>query len=230
MKFQAAKLSPSDRIRFNLARAGLGALEVLVVIATLALLLIFLVIPSTSHSSRRKANRMKCVSNLKQIGLSVWMWARDHGDEFPWAVSITSNGVKELAFSGDVAEIFRSMSNELTTPKVLTCPDDSKGYPASDWAKLNNGKISYFIGLDANGTNREMILSGDRNLSGGVFTSNRIMEVRATNALIWRPGMHYRLGFIGLSDGSVQAVGDGELQAQVATQAKSIPVARFAFP
>ena len=52
-----------------------------------------------------KAQRIQCVSNMKQIGLGLRMWANDHGDVMP--------------------PDFLTAQNELNSPKILACPSDS---------------------------------------------------------------------------------------------------------
>ena len=132
--------------------------------------------------------------------------------------------------SGDVAALFRSMTNEIVNSKILTCPADSKRSRETNWVKLSNKNISYFIGLDSDETRPQTILSGDRNLSGGVLLTNRVVEVRATNLLVWGADIHRRCGNIGLGDGSAQQVNDRALQNQASNQARILPVTRLAFP
>ena len=145
---------------------GFGALEVLIVVATIALFAVVLLSGIAVRSSPKSA-RIACINNLKQIGLAVRMWSADNGDVFPWAAPISSNGVKELAFSGNVAALFLSMTNEILSSKILTCPSDSKRNRETNWVKLSNKNISYFIGLDVDERKPQTILSGDRNISGG---------------------------------------------------------------
>ncbi len=75
--------------------------------------------------ARKKAERIHCISNLKQIGLAARMWANDNGDGLP------SN--------------FLTMSNELNTPKILVCPADTSRTKARTWAEFNPGNVSYEI-------------------------------------------------------------------------------------
>ena len=230
MNFEAAKFDVNHALRSDHARGGFGALDVLIVVATLALLAVVALfgIPQRSHVSH---SRITCINNLKQMGLAARMWAGDNGGVFPWTVSVSSNGVREPVLSGNLADgIYLSMSNECGTPKILWCPYDLKRTKEPVWANLKNRNISYFIGLDADETKPQTILSGDRNLSGGVFTSNRIMEVRATNVLVWGADIHRRCGNIGMGDGSAQQVTDLTLQNQASNQAQILSVARFAFP
>src|SRR5204863_8248263 len=112
----------------------------------------------------------------------------------PWNVSVQSNGVKELALSGNVAALFLAMSNELSSPKILTCPTDRARTRVRAFSMLWNGNISYFVGLDADQTKPQTILFGDRNVSGGIFTTNRVMEIRSTNVLVWGKDIHQHKG------------------------------------
>jgi len=216
----------NERLRTD---SGVTLIDLFIVVAVLALLAMVL-LPALYRPTAR-APRIHCVNNLKQIGLAARMWSNDH-TQFPWNVPMSSNGVKEIALSGDVAALFRSMSNELSSAKILYCPSDGARTRETNFTKLNNKNISYFIGLDADETKRQTILSGDRNISGGLLISNRIMEVRATNVLVWGADIHGHFGNMGLSDGSVQQVNDVGLQKQVAAhlQSQTNLQSRFAMP
>jgi hypothetical protein len=74
-------------------------------------------------AARAKAQRIACVNNLKQLGLAVRVWATDHNDIFP----------------PDVLTI----SNEISSTKVLVCPADEGRQPAPDWASFTPAHTSY---------------------------------------------------------------------------------------
>jgi hypothetical protein len=210
---------------------GSGLVDVLIVIATVALLV--MVLPGLLPTRNRgRSARIGCVNNLKCIGLAARMWSNENGDEFPWNVSMMSNGVMEIAMSGNLAALFSCMSNELNSPRILFCPNDTKRRRETNFANLSNKNISYFIGLDADETKPQTILSGDRNISGGPFTSNRVMFLTSTNVLVWGKDIHAQAGNLGLGDGSAQQLNQGSLQKQMSAdfQSHSLPTVRFALP
>jgi hypothetical protein len=81
-----------------------------------------LMLPALAKAKGR-ASTISCVSNLKQIGLGARMWANDNSDTFP--------------------PDFKSMSNELTSPKVLVCPADSGKTKVETWAQVGPNNVTY---------------------------------------------------------------------------------------
>lgn len=145
-----------------------------------------------------------CASNLKQIGLAFKTWSLDNGDRFPMSVPTKEGGTMELGGGANAFAHFSVMSNELSTPKVLVCPEDKKRMWATNFdSDLNNFKLSYFVGLDASQTRPTMWLSGDRNLTNK-SALNGIVLVRPGDAVGWTAEMHKAKGHILLADGSVQ--------------------------
>jgi prepilin-type N-terminal cleavage/methylation domain-containing protein/prepilin-type processing-associated H-X9-DG protein len=215
-------------------------IELLVVIAIIAILAAML-LPALA-AAKRKAQRINCVSNLKQVGLAFKLWEGDNGDRYPTAVSTNSGGGQEFIYSASAgvtapggyfpANVFLVMSNELSTPKILNCPSDTKS-PATSWTpaaapsvQFTAANLSYFVSGDASDSYPQMILDGDRNigLSGNATYANGITNAVGYFTLtppggsatqvsmgnknysldIFTTSQHQGAGNLGMADGSVQ--------------------------
>ena len=169
-------------------KAAFTLIELLVVIAIIAILAAML-LPALA-AAKRKAQRINCVNNLKEMGLAFRVWEGDNSDHYPMAVSTATGGAMELTAQGGAtvsagAFIFNFiiMSNELSTPKLLLCTSDS-GHTsaATNWLQLINNYgtlnppspttahnaamayVSYFLCGDTSEAYPQMILTGDRNI------------------------------------------------------------------
>jgi len=191
-------------------------IELAVVIVVIALLAV-MVLPTLAKAKRREQH-IGCISNLKQVGLSFRIFANDNGEQYPFSVSTTNGGAKELVAPGATFLQFRAMSNELSTPYVLTCPADRRSR-ASNWASLTESNLSYFVGLDAKDAWPGALLSGDRNLSvNGVAVRSGLLELTTNSEVGWTAEMHRGAGNLVLGDGSVQLATTAKLTEQVRHQ------------
>ena len=99
----------------------------------------------------RKEVRINCISNMKQISIAFRLWSGDNGDAYTFNTSTNKGGTLEFCdrdrdgFERNSARHFLPMSNELNTPKVLTCPQDPSKKPAADWAGLTAANVTYRI-------------------------------------------------------------------------------------
>jgi hypothetical protein len=148
----------------------------------------------------------------------------------------------ELVATGNITACFQVMSNELSTPKILLCPEDTYRVRATNFSTLNSSNISYFVGLDAAETKPQLFLSGDDNLAiGGIPVKSGVLELSTNAPISWTSGRHiaynshfwtparYRfVGNIGLADGSVQQVTTDGLQK--ALQQTGIATNRLVLP
>jgi len=226
--------------RSNQRNRAMTLTEVLVVICVLAGLVV-LILPMLART--KDGRRPACVLNLKEIGLACKVWAGDNGDKYPMQVSVTNGGAMELALTGDVAEIYRTMSNDLSWPKAFICPADIGRVAATNFTTdFNNSKISYFVGVDATDTQPRMFLSGDDNFAvAGVPVKSGLLELSTNSLIAWTSGRHvdsYKahfwtpaqfVGCIGFADGSVRwqvtqkGLQEAFQQTGVATNRLAIP-------
>lgn len=189
--------------RFSNQRGrALTLVEVLVIIAILALL-VALLLPALADA-KKKAQRISCVNNLMQIGLGFRVWDNNHTNLYPMNVSTNLGGTLEFAFTSEVFRHFQVMSNELATPSVLVCPADERHRAKDFGPAFSNTNISYFVGVDADESNPQMPISGDRNIVGGTKRANGILEITTNQPAVWSSEMHDGVGNVVLTDGSAQ--------------------------
>ena len=112
-------------------------IELLVVIAIIAILAAML-LPALA-AAKRKAQKINCVNNLKQVGISYRIWEGDNNDRYPQAVTAAQGGAQDYCTHGgnnsttgtaatlayNPGMVYLVMSNELATPKILFCPSDT---------------------------------------------------------------------------------------------------------
>lgn len=189
-------------------------IEMLVVIAIIGILAALL-LPVLGQAKAR-ARRVECVNNLKETGLAFHLFAHDHQGKFTTHVSTNDGG--SLEFVGVCYEDFRPLAGALVTPKPLVCPADLPGWrwPATNFVQFDNHNISYVIGLKADPSIPNCILSADGNLPAvPISRSSQIDHIPPPlNLQHWPANLHQRKGNILFSDGHVEESSDALLPSE----------------
>ncbi|HXB60366.1 MAG TPA: hypothetical protein VNU95_12400 [Candidatus Acidoferrales bacterium] len=226
-------------------KQALAIVDVLVIVAVVLILWVLLL--PLLRDARHRAQRINCASNLKQVGVSFQLWAKDNNNKYPMSVSVTNGGAYELIATGNVVGFCEVMSNYLSTQKILVCPEDPNGayLPwGGDFSSSNfcNKNISYFVGVDADESHPQRLLCGDDNflvngnsVASGVQSLSTNVQIKWASGRHVSPGSHFWTaawerfaGNIVSADGSVATFSDDGLQS--ALQQTGLATNRLAIP
>jgi prepilin-type processing-associated H-X9-DG protein len=170
-------------------KSAFTLIELLIVITVLFLLAAMIHVPGPN--AKVKASRTMCMSNLRQVGVSLIAWSDDHRGAFPWEIQAESGGSSSNN-TIHVFPYFQMVSNRVysPSPRIFHCLSDPVKVFATNWSQLSDANISYFVSLTTitNPLPQTTILSGDRHLqldgkplkatSAAVSTSSKIEWTR----------------------------------------------------
>lgn len=207
---------------------GFTLIELLVVIAIITILAALL-LPAVTMA-KKQAQRINCVSNLKQIGVAFHNFANNHQGKFPMVVSTRDGGVKEVIETclccTNIYVTLAALSNELVNPKLLFCPADISRKPPTNFTEVaiyHNSSYVAWYRSESEGQSTSIIAS-DSNLNPDVcmlYEKNFIFE--ATNHLAWTAERHHLKGNALFGDGHVELLKNGPSLVAAVSQSWSTP-------
>lgn len=222
-----------------LLRQAFTLIELLVVLAIGVILLMFF-LPSVNRGPR-KAPRVMCMSNQKQIGLGFLMYSSDHG-QFPWRASTNKSITAELLSNGNAADQFVKLQPYLRQPRLFVCPaDEQRQAAATNYHGFSNSNLSYFVSFDASQALTStsgpvsFILTGDRHLAfNDQPVKPGLFSVTNPTVMGWTKQLHHvkntvkTIGVLTFADGHAEAVitprlAEKFLAQRIATNQLAIP-------
>ncbi len=151
------------------------------------------------------------------ISIAAWNFAADNMGKFPWQIPIEDGeSMEEISDNTRIWRHFLILSNELTSPKTLTCPNDPRILPniadrltfsviagSNEVSFSHNDHVSYFLNAAAI-EDPQFILGGDRNLTrNGTPITGHIRPGTNDVFSFTSPGHHQGGGNLLSGDGSI---------------------------
>ena len=119
------------KLTLSQRRTALTRTDVIVVIVIFVLFFWGTESMTATHGAKRRAQRITCVNNHKEIGTAYRSWAEDHGGHTPAAESVSKGGWADLLTNADQGMIcwtnYAILANPLgRSAKRVMCPADDR--------------------------------------------------------------------------------------------------------
>jgi prepilin-type processing-associated H-X9-DG protein len=206
-------------MKLEIKSRGINAMtlfDVLVVLAVVVLL-VALLLPRLARAKRYSG--ISCITDLKQTSLDFKIWSEDNDDKFPAQFYATNDIMMKAIASGNAWLLWQTMSNELSTPRILHCPNDRQTTIATNFDQgFRDANISYFFNPDATFSAPQMIFIGDDNIVvNGMQASPGILRAPTDGRVGWTQDRHAGNGNIVMADLSVSQISSNGLNSALAS-------------
>lgn len=181
-------------------RAAFTLIELLVVVAVIALL-ISILLPALS-AARARARVSVCMSNLRQVGLSLASYAEDHNGQVPrGAAKPSPEHVRDDSATNQIwhktaqsrCGLAIMLGRYVRTPRILFCPADGNSNEQNEIPKIGTDNDAYGSYLYRNRDDVERPLLDDPGLNGeGLPARAWAMDVNS-----FGPGPYYHVNHAG---------------------------------
>ena len=221
----------------NYKRGGFTLIELLVVIAIIGILASML-LPALAKSKKR-ANRVKCLGNLKQISSAFTAFADDNKGRLPWQLTAqgqnTHFGATGAVMDTSTIYSIQEMKSGIGDAIILASPCDPEaqggseleqveyrkksiapygmaGYPGFPAATrpIDCSALSYLLCSGADAGRPTTVLAATRNLEGSIETRWLGADTDADNEQAMA-GLDGGQGQVAMMDGSAQQSTDTDL-------------------
>lgn len=136
-------------------KSGFTLIELLVVIAIIAILAAIL-FPVFARA-REKARQTSCLSNLKQLGLGVAMYAQDYDGFHPTMYWIPIAGYNSGVSRGGLT-VLDAINPYVKNAQIFRCPSSSEVvYTTNGVSQVSNYMFSCYVVLNGGATNRALL-------------------------------------------------------------------------
>ena len=201
--------------------------ELLVVIAVISLLAALL-LPTLSRA-KAKANRVRCVGQLGQIGQALTGFAHRNNNRLPWQLtprqSLNTWGGREADYFGDHGAVFSlpQIRQDLGTAAILLSPCDPTRLAANEQARETWGQLDPKQGrvLARDAISYVLVDGGDLDRPGTVLAATRNLSTCNLRTARWSgshetgpqvmAGLLSSQGQVVLADGSARMSTNADL-------------------
>jgi prepilin-type N-terminal cleavage/methylation domain-containing protein len=127
-------------------------MELLVTVAVIAILA-GLLLPALS-GAKRKADSTRCISNLRQLGLALRLYADENEGRLPSAQAFRASPANVASALPLIQQVLATQVSAVSN--VFKCPGDKAGVFERDgssyeWNASLNGRILHRVGQDGSG-------------------------------------------------------------------------------